>query len=197
MSNTYPIRTGVTVMSSLEEKTLHSEEIFSGKVISLHVQDVELPNGKQSKREIIKHPGAVAILAVTDENKIVMVEQYRKALERTIVEIPAGKLEKGEQPEVCARRELEEETGYVCENLELLTSFYTSPGFADEIVHVYLAKGLSKKENSAALDEDEFVNLEELTLTEAMKYVEDQKIYDAKTAFAVQYLQLQEAIGSK
>ncbi|MCM2531757.1 NUDIX hydrolase [Neobacillus pocheonensis] len=184
-------------MSSLEEKTLHSEEIFSGKVISLHVQDVELPNGKQSKREIIKHPGAVAILAVTDENKIVMVEQYRKALERTIVEIPAGKLEKGEQPEVCARRELEEETGYVCENLELLTSFYTSPGFADEIVHVYLAKGLSKKENSAALDEDEFVNLEELTLTEAMKYVEDQKIYDAKTAFAVQYLQLQEAIGSK
>lgn len=197
MSNTYPIRTGVTVMSSLEEKTLHSEEIFSGKVISLHVQDVELPNGKQSKREIIKHPGAVAILAVTDENKIVMVEQYRKALERTIVEIPAGKLEKGEQPKVCARRELEEETGYVCENLELLTSFYTSPGFADEIVHVYLAKGLSKKENSAALDEDEFVNLEELTLTEAMKYVEDQKIYDAKTAFAVQYLQLQEAIGSK
>jgi ADP-ribose pyrophosphatase len=197
MSITYPIRTGVTVMSSLEEKTLHSEEIFSGKVISLHVQDVELPNGKQSKREIIKHPGAVAILAVTDENKIVMVEQYRKALERTIVEIPAGKLEKGEQPEVCARRELEEETGYVCENLELLTSFYTSPGFADEIVHVYLAKGLSKKENSAALDEDEFVNLEELTLTEAMKYVKDQKIYDAKTAFAVQYLQLQEAIGSK
>jgi ADP-ribose pyrophosphatase len=184
-------------MSNLEEKTLHSEEIFSGKVISLHLQDVELPNGKQSKREIIKHPGAVAILAITDDKKVVMVEQYRKALERTIVEIPAGKLEKGEEPELCARRELEEETGYECESLELLTSFYTSPGFADEIVHVYVAKGLNKKENAAALDEDEFVNLEELTFDEAVQYVKEQKIYDAKTIFAVQYLQLQEALKNK
>jgi len=182
-------------MSNLVEKTIHSEEIFSGRVISLHLQDVELPNGKQSKREIIKHPGAVAILAITNENKIVMVEQYRKALERTIVEIPAGKLEKGEEPELCAHRELEEETGYVCEKLELLTSFYTSPGFADEIVHVFLAKELSKKENAAALDEDEFINLEELTLDEAIQYVKEQKIYDAKTIYAVQYLQLQEALG--
>ncbi|MBO0960859.1 NUDIX hydrolase [Neobacillus sp. MM2021_6] len=184
-------------MTKLEEKTLHSEEIFSGKIISLHLQDVELPNGKQAKREIIKHPGAVAILAITDDNKVVMVEQYRKALERIIVEIPAGKLEKGEEPALCARRELEEETGYECESLELLTSFYTSPGFADEIVHVYLAKGLTKKENAAALDEDEFVNLEELTLEEAEQYVKEQKIYDAKTIFAVQYLQLQEALKNK
>ncbi|EKN69680.1 ADP-ribose diphosphatase [Neobacillus bataviensis LMG 21833] len=184
-------------MTKLEEKTLQSEEIFSGKIISLHLQDVELPNGKQAKREIIKHPGAVAILAITDDNKVVMVEQYRKALERTIVEIPAGKLEKDEEPAFCARRELEEETGYECESLELLTSFYTSPGFADEIVHVYLAKGLTKKENAAALDEDEFVNLEELTLEEAEQYVKDQKIYDAKTIFAVQYLQLQEALKNK
>jgi ADP-ribose pyrophosphatase len=181
-------------MTGLEEKTLKSEEIFSGKVISLHLQDVELPNGKQSKREIIKHPGAVAIIALTDDNKIVLVEQYRKALERTIVEIPAGKLEKGEEPALCARRELEEETGYECESLELLTSFYTSPGFADEIIHVFLAKGLTKKENPAALDEDEFVNLEELTLEEALQYVKEQKIYDAKTIYAVQYLQLQEAL---
>lgn len=184
-------------MSDLEEKTLKSEEIYSGKVISLYLQDVMLPNGKQSKREIIKHPGAVAILAITKENKIIMVEQFRKALERTIVEIPAGKLEKGEEPALCARRELEEETGYECESLELLTSFYTSPGFADEIVHVYLAKGLSKKENAAALDEDEFVNLEELTLEEALFYIKEQKIFDAKTIYAVQYLQLQEALGQK
>ncbi len=184
-------------MSKLEEKTIYSEEIFSGKVISLHLQDVELPNGKQGKREIIKHPGAVAILALTDDKKIIMVEQYRKALERTIVEIPAGKLEKGEEPAVCARRELEEETGYECKHLELLTSFYTSPGFADEIVHVFLAKGLTKKENSAALDEDEFVILEELTLEEALHYVREQKIYDAKTVYAVQYLQLQEALNNK
>ncbi|HEY2419927.1 MAG TPA: NUDIX hydrolase [Neobacillus sp.] len=182
-------------MARLEEKTLKSEEIFSGKVISLHLQDVELPNGKQSKREIIKHPGAVAIIAITDDNKIVMVEQYRKALERTIVEIPAGKLEKGEEPSFCAKRELEEETGYECKSLELLTSFYTSPGFADEIVHVFLAKGLTKKENAASLDEDEFVNLVELTLEDSLRYIKEQKIYDAKTMFAVQYLQLQEASG--
>lgn len=190
-------RTGDESMSTLEEKTIHSEEIFSGKVISLHLYDVELPNGKQSKREIIKHPGAVAILALTPENKIIMVEQYRKALERAIVEIPAGKLEKGEDPSECALRELEEETGYVCENLELLTSFYTSPGFADELVYVYLAKGLTKKENSRALDEDEFVKLEELTLSEALQYIKEQKIYDAKTIYAVQYLQLQEALNKK
>ncbi|WML47635.1 NUDIX hydrolase [Neobacillus sp. PS3-34] len=182
---------------SLEEKTLHTEEIYSGKIISLQLQDVELPNGKTSKREIIKHPGAVAVVAVTDENKIVMVEQYRKALERTIVEIPAGKLEKGEEPSVCARRELEEETGYECESIELLVSFYTSPGFADEIVHLYVAKGLKQKENAAAPDEDEFVNLEELTLEEALQYMKEQKIYDAKTIYAVQYLQLQEALSKK
>lgn len=182
---------------SLEEKTLHTEEIYSGKIISLQLQDVELPNGKTSKREIIKHPGAVAVVAVTDENKIVMVEQYRKALERTIVEIPAGKLEKGEEPSVCARRELEEETGYECESIELLVSFYTSPGFADEIVHLYVAKGLKQKENAAAPDEDEFVNLEELTLEEALQYMKEQKIYDAKTVYAVQYLQLQEALSKK
>ena len=103
-------------MSLLEEKTLSSEKLFSGKVISLQVDEVELPNGKKASREIIRHPGAVAIIAITDENKIVMVEQYRKALERNIVEIPAGKLEKGEEPAVCARRELEEETGYACQS---------------------------------------------------------------------------------
>ncbi len=184
-------------MNNLEEKTLHSEEIFSGKIITLRLEDVELPNGKQAKREIIKHPGAVAILALTDDNKIVMVEQYRKALEQTIVEIPAGKLEKGEEPAGCARRELEEETGYVCDTLKLLTSFYTAPGFANEIIHIFLASGLTKKENSAAMDEDEFVNLEEVTLEEALQYIKEQKIYDAKTIYAVQYLQLQEALTNK
>jgi ADP-ribose pyrophosphatase len=184
-------------MNSLEEKTLTVEKIFSGKVISLQVEEVELPNGKTSKREIIKHPGAVAVLAVTNEERIVLVEQYRKALERTIVEIPAGKLEKGEKPEVCAARELEEETGYACSKMEWLISFYTSPGFADELVHVYVATGLQKKEDAAETDEDEFVNLMEVTLEEALELIKEQKIYDAKTAFAVQYLQMQKALEKK
>ncbi|RHW41180.1 NUDIX hydrolase [Neobacillus notoginsengisoli] len=182
-------------MERLEEKTISSKEIFNGKIISVRVDDVELPNGKTSKREIVKHPGAVAVIAVTDDNKIILVEQYRKAMERTMVEIPAGKLEKGEDPKECAHRELEEETGYECKELEWLTSFYTSPGFADEIIHLYIAKGLSKKENAASLDEDEFVNLEEVTLEQALEYVKEKKIYDAKTAYAIQYLQLQEALS--
>jgi ADP-ribose pyrophosphatase len=180
------------VKHPLEEKTIKTEQIFNGKIISLQVDDVELPNGKSSKREIVKHPGAVAVIPLTDDNKIVMVEQFRKPLEKAIVEIPAGKLEKGEDPELCAKRELEEETGYVCGKIEKLVSFYTSPGFADEILHIYAARELSKKENPAVPDEDEFVNVIELTLEEAQAYIADQKIHDAKTVYAVQYLQIEQ-----
>ncbi|WP_026590073.1 NUDIX domain-containing protein [Bacillus sp. UNC437CL72CviS29] len=178
-------------MSNLAERTVATEPIFDGKVIKVRVDDVVLPNGEMSKREIVNHPGAVAIIAVTDEEKLVLVEQYRKALEKEIVEIPAGKLEPGEKPEVTAIRELEEETGYVCDEMEFITSFYTSPGFADEILYVYKATGLKKKENKAALDEDEFVELMEVSLEEAIELMKNQRIHDAKTIFAVQYLQLQ------
>jgi ADP-ribose pyrophosphatase len=181
-------------MHKFEEKTVSSEKIFEGKVVRLQVDEVELPDGKRAKREIIKHPGAVAILALTSENKIILVEQYRKPMDRALVEIPAGKLEPGEKPELTAIRELEEETGYVCESLELITSFYTSPGFADELIHLYLAKGLKKKENPKSADEDEFVELLELTLEEAVQLMKEKKIYDAKTAYAIQYLQLKEAL---
>lgn len=182
-------------MNHLLEKTIKREVLFEGKVIDLHIEEVELPNGHTSRRELIKHPGAVAILAITDEKKIVMVQQYRKALDKVIVEIPAGKLEKGEAPEVTAKRELEEETGYDCETLTPLISFYTSPGFADELVHLFIAKDLKKIENPASLDEDEFVDVLEVSLDEALELIREKKIYDAKTAYAVQYLQLQQAIG--
>jgi ADP-ribose pyrophosphatase len=180
-------------MKHLEEKTIQKEKLFSGKVIDLYVEDVELPNGKTSKREIVKHPGAVAVLAVTDSNKIILVNQYRKPLERTIVEIPAGKLEKGEEPEYTALRELEEETGYTAKKLTKITAFYTSPGFADEIVHLFLAEELSVLEEKRELDEDEFVEVMEVTLEDALKLVETREVYDAKTAYAIQYLQLKEA----
>jgi ADP-ribose pyrophosphatase len=179
-------------MKKLEEKTLNSEQIYQGKIIDLQVDEVSLPNGKTSKREIIKHPGAVAVIALTEEGKIVMVEQYRKALEKSIVEIPAGKLEKGEEPKKTAERELEEETGYGCKNMKHLISFYTSPGFADELVHLYIAEDIYKMENASGADEDEFVELLEISLQEAQQMIEEQRIYDAKTAYAVQYLQLKE-----
>ncbi|MGM9943975.1 MAG: NUDIX domain-containing protein [Lysinibacillus sp.] len=178
-------------MKKFEEKTIHSQPIFKGKVISLKVDDVTLPNGETSKREIVNHPGAVAIIAITSEGKLVVVEQYRKALERSIIEIPAGKLEPGELPEVTAVRELEEETGYGCNELTYLQSFATSPGFADEIIHLFIARGLYKIENQAAMDEDEFVELMEITVEEGERMIAQQKIFDAKTAFAILWMKMQ------
>ena len=178
-------------MKKFEEKTIHSQPIFKGKVISLKVDDVTLPNGETSKREIVNHPGAVAIIAITGEGKLVVVEQYRKALERSIIEIPAGKLEPGELPEVTAARELEEETGYGCNELTYLQSFATSPGFADEIIHLFIARGLYKIENRAAMDEDEFVELMEITVEEGERMIAQQKIFDAKTAFAILWMKMQ------
>ncbi|MRH42326.1 NUDIX domain-containing protein [Aquibacillus halophilus] len=175
-------------MKKFEEKTFHSEVIFNGRIINLKVDSVTLPDGKTSKRELITHPGAVAVIAITADNKILFVEQYRKPLEKSLVEIPAGKLEKGEQPELTALRELEEETGYTTDNMRLLTSFYTSPGFADELIYLYITNDLKKLEQAKGLDEDEFVELMELSLEEAEQLVKTQRIHDAKTAYAVLYL---------
>lgn len=177
-------------MKKFAEKTIKTEQIFAGRMINLQVDDVLLPDGNESKREIIKHPGAVAIIPITDDGKIVFVEQYRKPLEKSIVEIPAGKLETDEKPETTALRELEEETGYSAEQLTYITSFYTSPGFADEIMYIYLAKQLKPLAKPVAGDEDEFVETVTLSLAEAKKYVNKQRIHDAKTAYALLYIEL-------
>lgn len=177
-------------MTNFEEKTTNTTPIYSGRVISLSVDDVVLPNGKPSKRELVKHPGAVAVIAITQNHKIVLVEQYRKALERTLVEIPAGKIEQGEDPKETAFRELEEETGYTASDLHFVQSFATSPGFADEIIHIYVAQGLKKVTENRQLDEDEFVEIHECSLAEAEKWIQDERIYDAKTAFAIQWWRL-------
>ncbi|MGG0642696.1 NUDIX hydrolase [Sporosarcina gallistercoris] len=175
-------------MKKFEERTVTSETLYNGKIIELRVEEVELPDGKRAKRELIKHPGAVAIIAITDQGKLVLVEQFRKALERSIIEIPAGKIEPGEDPEKTAIRELEEETGYRAKEFTYIQSFATSPGFADEVIHLYLAKSLVRVENPAAGDEDEFINLQESTIDEAEEMMKDGRIYDAKTAFAVLYI---------
>jgi ADP-ribose pyrophosphatase len=175
-------------MSSFSEKTISTNSIFEGKVISLQVDDVELPNGKMGQREIVKHPGAVAIIAFTAEGKLVLVRQFRKPLEKEIFEIPAGKLEKGEDPLQCAFRELEEETGYTSKQCELLVTFYTSPGFADELIYVYEAGELSLGE--AHTDEDEFVEVVAVTLEEALEMVKKEQIHDAKTMYAIMHWQV-------
>ncbi len=180
------------MMNKFEEKTIRTEKIYDGKVVKLQVDDVTLPDGNTAKRELIKHPGAVAIIPITKDKKIIFVEQYRKPLEKSLIEIPAGKLEQGEKPEVTAVRELEEETGYTTNQLKFVTSFYTSPGFADELMHMYLTDQLQPLTKKVAGDEDEFVELIELTLEEAKQYVKEQRIHDAKTNYAILYLEMLE-----
>lgn len=179
-------------MKQFEEKTIKKDVKFTGNLISLQVDEVELPDGNTSTREVVKHPGAVAVIAITKADKLVMVKQYRKPLERTLVEIPAGKIESNEAPEITAIRELEEETGYTTEHLTYVTSFYTSPGFADEIIHLYFTDELIVLEEKVAGDEDEFIEIVELTIEEAEQYVKEKKIYDAKTAYALMYVKLME-----
>ncbi|ALC85904.1 ADP-ribose pyrophosphatase [Bacillus sp. FJAT-22090] len=175
-------------MKKFEEKTIQTDLKYKGRIITLQVDEVLLPNGEKSNREIVKHPGAVAIIALTEDKKIVLVEQYRKALERSIIEIPAGKIEPGEPPEVTALRELEEETGYTTSKLIYIQSFATSPGFADEIIHLYFAENIEKMTVKANLDEDEFVELMYVSMDEMESLIKNKQVYDAKTAFAFLWL---------
>lgn len=177
-------------MSKFEEKTIRSQEIFNGKIIKVSVDDVLLPNGETSIRELVKHQGAVAVIAVTKDQRVVMVEQYRKPLEKNLVEVPAGKLEPGEAPEVTAVRELEEETGFTTNQLEYVTSFYTTPGFCDERIYLYYTDKLIPLIEEKALDEDEFLDCETYTMEELDQLVKDERIHDLKTMYALQYLKL-------
>ena len=178
-------------MNKFEEKTISSKSIYEGKIISLCVEDVKLPDGNLAKRELIKHPGAVAVIPITADGKIVLVKQFRKALNRTLIEIPAGRIEVDEEPQVTAQRELEEETGYGTSKITYIQSFATSPGFADEVIHLYVAEELFDIENPAEGDEDEFIELVEVTVEEAEKLVVSGEIYDAKTAFAILYVKFE------
>jgi ADP-ribose pyrophosphatase len=178
--------------NKFEEVTISTKPIFEGRIISLQVDEVRLPNGETATREIVKHPGAVAVMALLDD-KMLVVEQYRKPLGRSQVEIPAGKLDAGEVPLEAAKRELEEETGYRAGTIRHVSSFYTSPGFADEILHLYVAEKLTKGE--VHLDEDEFLECEAITLEKAERYIAENRISDAKTIMAVYAWKLYKLTG--
>ncbi|MDP5273639.1 NUDIX hydrolase [Chengkuizengella axinellae] len=180
------------INNKFEEVTVKTDHIFQGKIISLQVDEVKLPNGKMSTREIVKHPGAVAVLAI-HEDKMIVVEQYRKPLEKNQIEIPAGKLDPGEDPQTAALRELKEETGFDCGSIKLINSFYTSPGFADEKIVLFLAEDLTQGEMQ--LDEDEFLSCESITLEQALQYIKEEKISDAKTITAVYAWQIYKLTG--
>lgn len=173
----------------LTEHTIEKELIMDGKVIKVEKHRVSLPNQKESIREVVKHPGAVAILAVKD-GKILFVEQYRKALEHTLIEIPAGKVEIGEDRMNTAKRELEEETGYTSKQLSLVHEFYVSPGFCDEFISLYFTDTLVES-GELIPDDDEFVKHYWLTFDEASQWIKEGKIKDAKTMIALMHFQLE------
>lgn len=161
------------------EKTLTSEYVFKGKVIDVRRDDIEISNGHKSIREVVEHSGGVTMLAVKDNGNVLLVRQFRYPIKSVSLELPAGKLEPNENPDLAAKRELEEETGYVSDNWIKLGYIYTSVGFCDEKLHLYLARDLKfKKENP---DEDEIIECEEYSLEEVMDMINNGIINDAKT----------------
>lgn len=181
-----------------EEKTLSKETIFDGVLVHLEREEVLLPNGKTSIREIIRHPGAVAMIPITQEGKMVLVRQFRKPLDRTVVEIPAGKLEHDDiDPLAAAQRELEEETHYHAEKWQELVTMYPTPAYLDEKFTLYLAEDLRKIEDPRAQDEDEFVEVLECTFEEAQQLKEAGEICDAKTLYALLLWELRRLEGKQ
>ncbi|MGV3243992.1 NUDIX domain-containing protein [Staphylococcus sp. 11261D007BR] len=173
---------------TFEEKTLSKEAIYEGKIINVEKHKVLLPNNETSYREVVKHNGAVAVCALTPDNEVILVRQYRKPMDEVLLEIPAGKLEPGEDRMSAAKRELEEETGYKTESLTLIGEVYGSPGFADEKISIYFTDQLS--EGKVQLDDDEFVEKTLYSLSDVEQAMANQEINDAKTFIALQYLLL-------
>lgn len=167
----------------LYEKTVSSEEKFKGVIVDVRLDRIELPNGRPATREVVSHPGGVAILPLHDDGTVTVVRQFRYPFGRVITELPAGKLERGEDHRVCALRELEEETGYTPATLTYMGALLSSPGFTDEVLHMYLARGL--KPGECHPDEDEFLERDRVPLGELVKEVMGGTIQDAKTVAAV------------
>ena len=155
--------------AALHEHILSEECAWHGRIIDVNRLEVELPNGRRTSRDIVRHPGAAAVVALTDSGKIALVRQYRTALDRVTVEIPAGKLDPGEDPLECAKRELREETGFVAGRMRYLTTIASSAGFADELIRIYMATHLELDE--ACPDEDEFLNVDLVPLSELIDAV--------------------------
>jgi len=163
----------------LDEIQLSSQQAFNGHLLKLWVDKVKLPNGRTATRELIKHQGAVGILPILADGRMVFVKQCRYALNSVIYEIPAGKLEIGEDHLECAKRELSEETGYKAEKWEKLTSIVTTPGFTNETIHLYVATGLTLEKQHP--DPDEFLNVVTFTADQVKEMVLKEDIFDAKT----------------
>lgn len=168
-----------------QEERIDGEVIFEGKMLRLDRDKVRLPNGLKSSREVVRHPGAVGIIAIQDQ-QVLLVRQYRYAITQETLEIPAGKLDSQEAPLDCAVRELREETGYRG-TMEHISTFYTTPGFTDEVMHLFLARDLVW--DPLTPDDDEFIGVEKISWDEAVRGAQQNKFNDAKTMLGILLVQ--------
>lgn len=165
------------------EKTISEKHIYSGNIINVKLLTVSLPDGRQATRDIVMHPGASAVVPLNENGEIYMVRQYRKPIEAESLEIPAGKLDSGEAPEVCAARELKEETGLQAGKLTHLVSIHSTPGFSNEVLHLYAATDLSEGESCA--DADEFISTERYSVERLVNMILKGEITDAKSIIGI------------
>lgn len=174
-----------------EPARISSRRVYSGRVVNVDIDAVRLPNGAEGELEMVRHPGASAVVpflsdADSDDPQILLLKQYRYAADEFIYEIPAGKLDGDEDPLVCARRELQEEAGCTADRIEHLYTFYTTPGFTDERIHAFMATGLQRGNTSH--EKDEFMSLETMHLSRALELIRTGEIKDAKSALAILYV---------
>ncbi len=165
--------------TKLVETFVSSKPAFSGRMLQLTVDTIRLPNGMTAEREVVAHPGAIAVLPVLEDGRIVLVAQYRYAVRKILWEVPAGKLDKGEKPDDCVFRELEEETGYKAQKVERLGAVFTTPGFSDEIIYLYRASKLTF--TAQHTDDDEFIETAAFSPSQIKEMVKNGEICDAKT----------------
>jgi len=170
-------------MSDLREKQLTTKNVFDGVLLHVYRDEVELPNGHQTVREYIKHPGAAVMIPITDDGQIIFERQFRYPLNMELIELPAGKIDPGEDPLDSAKRELEEETGYVGETFIDLGLLHPCIGYSDEVIYIYLVKNLTFVEEQQ--DKDEFIETFQMTLEDALDAVRSGKITDAKTIISL------------
>ena len=172
------------------EAQLATQRLHTGRIVTLDIDTVRFPDGSTGELEVVRHSGASAVVPFLgdpegDDPQVLLIRQYRYATGGDLYEIPAGRLDAGEEPEACARRELREETGCECEDLEHLTTFWTTPGFTDERIHIYMATGLTA--GAHAREADEFLETAPMPLSRALEMIRDGEINDGKTIVGLLY----------
>ncbi len=166
-----------------ETRILSHEEVYRGIIVTLHVDKIQLPSGRAGTREVVHHPGGVVVVPVLDDGRLVLVRQFRYPLKKYILEFPAGKLDSNQSPGETITRELEEEAGYRADTMTLEFSFYSTPGISDEIIHLFVARGL--RPVSQRLEEGEHISVETYTLSECLDKIRTGEIADGKTLIGI------------